>query len=160
MSLSVTALTFSADRGLNRCPGHLLSEWRCHCNPTWEPCTRDWEYVLNPRQEPHLWTMKEILNSHELAEEGRHMRHCVYSYLVSCRRRRSAIFSLRCDGERRVTVEVSLPHFTIRQACGHMNRRLDNDENARLSRRFRETSTPSAELSPESSPYARMTGTA
>lgn len=41
------------------------------------------------------WTITELLDSRELAHEGRAMRHCVASYAQACAARASSIWSLR-----------------------------------------------------------------
>ena len=114
---------------------------------TWKPCGRDWQFVQKSRKEVHIWTVKEVTNSYELAEEGRCMRHCVYTYLASCVRRHSAIFSLRCDDERRLTVELRLPDLAIRQARGKSNRLPTAEEQTFLARWLRACSEPSDEVS-------------
>ena len=59
------------------------------------------------------WTIQELLDSGALQNEGRAMRHCVYSYADRCRRGETKIWSLRLcvEGEekRMVTIEVD-PH--------------------------------------------------
>jgi hypothetical protein len=42
-----------------------------------------------------IWTIHEILNTRELTDEGREMRHCVASYARSCARGTTSIWSLQ-----------------------------------------------------------------
>ncbi|UOQ71444.1 PcfJ domain-containing protein [Hymenobacter cellulosilyticus] len=69
----------------------------------------------------------------ELIHEGRTLRHCVASYLDSCRRGRSAIFSLSLNGTRTVTLEVQA-NRTVVQARGLFNRRPNDEEGAWIQR--------------------------
>jgi hypothetical protein len=57
----------------------------------------------------------------------------VASYLESCRRGRSAIFSLTLNGTRAVTLEVQA-NRTIVQARGLFNRRPNDEEGAWIQR--------------------------
>ncbi|MDF7812038.1 PcfJ domain-containing protein [Hymenobacter sp. YC55] len=68
-----------------------------------------------------------------LLDEGRTLRHCVASYFESCRRGRSAIFSLTLNGTRAVTLEVQA-NRTIVQARGLFNRRPNDEEGAWIQR--------------------------
>ncbi len=68
------------------------------------------------------WTVHEICTSRELFAEGGELQHCVATYQTWILRRRSAIFSLREEGARRVTVEVRLAERTVVQGRGYANR--------------------------------------
>jgi len=63
-----------------------------------------------------LWTMDEILCSRDLVHEGTAMRHCVASYVDDIRTGECSIWSLRCDGQRVLTVEVMSARRLIVQA--------------------------------------------
>ena len=71
------------------------------------------------------WTIREILSGRALAIEGRVMHHCVASYIRSCARRVTLIWSLQMhnhEGTQRIlTVEVRLSAKTICQARGKRN---------------------------------------
>src|SRR5208283_3866653 len=71
------------------------------------------------------WTIRELLCGRELAAEGRAMHHCVASYIRSCARRVTSIWSLQMhnhEGSQRIlTVEVRLSAKTICQARGKRN---------------------------------------
>lgn len=88
-------------------------------------------WVLAPESEtaePEEWCMREILGPLELAAEGRRMRHCVLSYDSQVRRGRCSIWSLRRQGRRRVTVEVSSVTRAVVQVRGRRNRRPTDRE--------------------------------
>lgn len=78
-----------------------------------------------PRTERHLWTVRELCSSAELAAEGRALRHCVATYGVGCASGRTSIWSLRVEGpyawRRALTIEVDVPRRAVRQARGACN---------------------------------------
>ena len=71
------------------------------------------------------WTIRELLCGKELVSEGQAMHHCVASYIRSCARRATSIWSLQMhnhEGSQRIlTVEVRLSSKTICQARGKRN---------------------------------------
>jgi hypothetical protein len=67
------------------------------------------------------WTIMELTNSKLLSDEGRAMNHCVSSYKYSASQGRCSIWSLKCDGERLVTIEVNAQQNIV-QARGKFNR--------------------------------------
>ena len=74
------------------------------------------------------WSIREILNVRELNAEGRAMHHCVRSYANSCRKGKTAIFSLQLtDAEgastRLVTVAVNPTTRRLSQVRGRYNAR-------------------------------------
>jgi hypothetical protein len=75
-----------------------------------------------------VWEISEILTSQELADEGRMMHHCVYSYAGWVKDRTISIWSLRRDHERLLTVEVRNQTREIVQARGRYNRRGTSQE--------------------------------
>jgi hypothetical protein len=60
------------------------------------------------------------------------MSNCVAQYIERCASGQSTIFSLRCEGLRRLTVEVDPRTGVVVQARGPFNRNPDGEENARL----------------------------
>ena len=74
------------------------------------------------------WRVVEILSSKELSKEGRAHRHCVGSYSRSISSGRTSIWSLSCDGERRITIEVTNSNKRVIQARGKFNRHPDAQE--------------------------------
>lgn len=87
---------------------------------------------LGSKRKTTTWIVEELLTGKELAEEGRALSHCVYSYAWSCEKGQSSIWSLRrkrtdAGGaeereERRVTVEIRPMARQIVQARGSRNR--------------------------------------
>ena len=69
-----------------------------------------------------LWEVFELRNARAIAAEGHAMRHCVASYLPSVRRGTTSIWSLRRNGRRRVTIEVSNHTRQVVQTKGRKNR--------------------------------------
>jgi hypothetical protein len=87
------------------------------------------------------WQVEEILTSKALAEEGRRMGHCVYSYAGRIERREVSIWAVTMrDGLGEtgrwamLTVEVRNDARTIVQARGRFNRAATPREQAVLSR--------------------------
>jgi len=80
------------------------------------------------------WRIDEIVNNVELYQEGRAMRHCVYSYTRKITSGHSSIWSLkykRSDSEKSVrvlTVELNNHTKTIVQARGKCNRGPNSQE--------------------------------
>ena len=73
-----------------------------------------------------FWSIRELLNSDELIDEGRELRHCVSTYARSCHIGRSSIWSMEIEdenGRRKVlTIEVAPRERIIRQVRGRRNR--------------------------------------
>lgn len=67
------------------------------------------------------WTVRELTSGRELFEEGCALHHCVASYAGRCAARNIAIFSLRADDQRCVTVEVDRHNRQVLQARGACN---------------------------------------
>jgi len=74
------------------------------------------------------WSTHEMLSVDDLQAEGRAMRHCVFSYGQRIRGGRTSIWSLRRDGRRALTLEVSNPMASIVQVRGRFNRDPERDE--------------------------------
>lgn len=94
----------------------------------WSPCgIRGLDRVEGEPGRQRRFVVLELLTSADLQEEGRVMRHCVYSYASSCARGRCAIFSLRVDeGKglvRQTTIEVTPSARAVVQARGRLNNR-------------------------------------
>ena len=68
------------------------------------------------------WSFRELINSYELDQEGRAMRHCVGGYAWNCVNGSSAIVSLQHNGARQVTLEVSPSTGELQEARGKCNR--------------------------------------
>jgi len=70
---------------------------------------------------PAVWRMDELLSPRALVAEGRAMRHCVGGYVDEVTTGECSIWSIRREGERCLTVEVSADRRII-QARGRRNR--------------------------------------
>ena len=81
----------------------------------------NWENVEGTGKEAVRWSMQEILSTTALAKEGKAMHHCVVSYQDSIIAKRCSIWSLRCNDERALTVEVANAELRVNQACGVCN---------------------------------------
>ena len=93
-----------------------LLRWRTH---GW-----DWELEIQGAR----WSFVELSSSVELREEGQAMRHCVGSYDYSCHIGNSAIFSVRVDEQRELTIELRLPTLALAQVYGKCNRTATRSE--------------------------------
>jgi hypothetical protein len=96
---------------------------RGHAPPSWPWLKwrpRGWDREL--RDGVGGWTVRELINGTELAEESVAMRHCVASYAYRCARGLSTIFSVSLDQVRRVTVEVEPRSRRVVQCRGLRNR--------------------------------------
>ena len=73
-----------------------------------------------------IWSIRELLSSDELIDEGRALRHCVSTYARSCHTGRSSIWSMEIEdenGRRKIlTIEVAPREKVIRQVRGRRNR--------------------------------------
>jgi len=78
------------------------------------------------------WTIKEITTGKSLSEEGKDMRHCVFTYVERCIQGECFIFSVSCksgkDGSEKkiATVEISRYRELV-QAKGKSNIPIDNE---------------------------------
>ena len=80
----------------------------------------------------HVWSTHELLTPMSLAQEGRSMQHCVWSYAWRAARGEVSIWSLQLDGRRRCTVEVR--KGAIVQVRGRQNRLPEREERVALGR--------------------------
>jgi hypothetical protein len=84
-----------------------------------------------------VWTIRELLDSNELAAEGKAMEHCVAThYTEYCAERACTIWSMAIEGvegrERRATIEVDPQTKRIVQAKASLNQEPDDDSRAVL----------------------------
>jgi hypothetical protein len=74
---------------------------------------------------PRKWTIRELLSSGELYQEGLAMQHCVAVYVPACARRASSIWSMRFENEARryrvMTIEVDMKRRMVCQARHRRN---------------------------------------
>lgn len=73
-----------------------------------------------------VWKVEEVLNTRELATEGRVLHHCVLSYSFSIERGDVSIWSVTMNGERLLTIEVRNRVRQIVQARGRYNAPADS----------------------------------
>jgi len=107
-----------------------VREWHGDLNKTvqikehikWAPCTVKSSEIIEGRKKPLIWKINEILDNIGLAREGKAMKHCVASYVGSCKSRRSAIFSMTCNDTRMLTIEINLQTMSLNQVRGSLNR--------------------------------------
>jgi len=73
-----------------------------------------------------FWSIRELLSSDELIDEGRALQHCVQTYARSCHTGRSSIWSMEIEDEngcrKILTIEVTPREKIIRQVRGRRNR--------------------------------------
>ncbi len=83
-------------------------------------------------KEDDVWTIRQLLGSQALIEEGQAMNHCVASYANSCNRNQTSIWTMRRQlkglQKRVLTVEVRLCDLAICQVRGKNNRLADANE--------------------------------
>jgi hypothetical protein len=87
----------------------------------YKPGEYEREYTDRTGTERVIWTVTEVLTGKELADEGRILHHCVYSYAGSINSRRTSIWSLRANGQRVMTIEVANSSHTVVQYRGKHN---------------------------------------
>ena len=75
------------------------------------------------------WTLAELTTSKQLRDEGLAMSHCVGGYAPRCARGDCAIFSMCCNDQRVLTVEIDPDSLRILQAKGQHNRASHAKEN-------------------------------
>jgi len=91
----------------------------------WKEHGWNWRYQ---DENGNQWTVDELNSETMLQEEGDSLHHCVGSYVIHCYENRCSIFSLKVNGERRLTVEVNPLTRRIGQARGSFNRSTTDDE--------------------------------
>ncbi|MGD9546003.1 MAG: PcfJ domain-containing protein [Candidatus Krumholzibacteriia bacterium] len=70
-----------------------------------------------------LWSFQEILTARDLVDEGSAMRHCVATYARNIGCGYCSIWSLRMNGNRKLTIEVVNRERRVVQVRGKSNRR-------------------------------------
>lgn len=90
----------------------------------------DWEWTLDGANGDSSgeWSFEELTSGEQLFREGEAMHHCVSSYAARCAAGHSAIVSVKCEGVRRLTVEISPRTKHIVQVRGPYNRPADATE--------------------------------
>lgn len=96
----------------------------------WKAHDMDWRYQ---DRFGRVWTINEITSGEELYKEGRILKHCAGLRFSNCILNLTAIFSMKCNRERRATIEIKVPQKRFLQAAGFKNRPLDKAERFILS---------------------------
>lgn len=78
------------------------------------------------------WSVTELVDGLSLVKEGQVMRHCVALYSIRCLNGECALFSLRRQGTRQITIEVDLRQMRVVQARGKFNRAAKPEEQAAI----------------------------
>jgi len=68
------------------------------------------------------WSITEILSVTRLLKEGKSMNHCVYGYRGDIRKGRCSIWSVSCNRQMKLTIEVNNQNKQIVQVRGKNNR--------------------------------------
>lgn len=88
----------------------------------------DWADACDGAGAAPRWTVRELTSGQALYEEGQALRHCVAGYARRCAAGDCAIFSLQCDDQRRLTIEIAPAGRRIIQARGACNRPATPEE--------------------------------
>lgn len=91
----------------------------------WDGNNWDWTFT---DVRGNVWEFMELVNGKQLYEEGQYMKHCVGTYGGRCASGASAIFSLKKNAGRVITIEVNPKSKMIIQSLGKNNRRPLTDE--------------------------------
>lgn len=83
----------------------------------WKSHGWDWTTMAHGKK----WRFAELTTSQALHDEGESMEHCVGGYSLSCLDGYAAIFSLRCEGYRKVTIEIDPVSKKLTQVQGKYN---------------------------------------
>lgn len=83
----------------------------------WKKRGWDWSTLIQGKK----WRFIELSTTKELYDEGESMEHCVGGYSLSCVDGYAAIFSLRCEGKRKVTIEIDPASKQLTQVQGKFN---------------------------------------
>lgn len=86
-------------------------------NAFWNNHGWNWTVMAHGKQ----WRFTELTSSQALFDEGESMEHCVGGYSLSCVDGYAAIFSLRCEGFRKVTIEIDPMSKQLTQVQGKYN---------------------------------------
>lgn len=89
--------------------------------------SHDWNWEHSDETDLQ-WTMEELTSSDELYKESLYMQHCVKTYSGRCVSGISAIFSLKLEGERKLTIEIAPQSKKVVQALGKFNRMAESRE--------------------------------
>ena len=91
----------------------------------WQGHGANWEKTL---ESGTTWSAVELTSHAELVEEGSQLHHCVALYAALCMVGECAIFSIRRNNSRVLTVEIKMPDWSVKQARGSCNRSASAEE--------------------------------
>jgi len=97
---------------------HLARQTELRGRTTWD--NKGTDYVFEHGEDS--WTITELCSLQELIDEGSALAHCVATYARRCVAEKSAILSLRRNGQRRITIELDCRTGGVVQARGMSNR--------------------------------------
>jgi len=80
-----------------------------------------------------IWQIQEICTLKELVEEGKILHHCVASFSGMCIKQYYSIWSLTCNGSRKLTIQLILSNYSLGQIRGLQNRMPTPRENQIIS---------------------------
>jgi hypothetical protein len=104
-------------------------------NERWAAAGVSWECSQDHSQgPPESWRFEELIQSSELWEEGVAMRHCVAKYDSQCQQGRTVVVSLKRNGERVLTIELTGNALVLGQVKGRFNREATAEESQLVQR--------------------------
>jgi hypothetical protein len=104
-------------------------------NERWAAAGVSWECSQDHSQgPPESWRFEELIQSSELWEEGVAMRHCVAKYDSQCQQGRTVVVSLKRNGERVLTIELTGNALVLGQVKGCFNREATAEESQLVQR--------------------------
>lgn len=80
-----------------------------------------------------IWQIQEICTLKNLMEEGKILHHCVASFSGMCIKQYYSIWSLTCNGEHKLTIQLILSNYSLGQIRGLQNRMPTPRENQIIS---------------------------
>jgi hypothetical protein len=123
---------------LKEAPAYLEKALRAlggKTNECWAAAGVSWECSQDDSEgTPEVWRFEELIQSSELWEEGVAMRHCVAKYDSQCQWGRTAVVSLRRNGERVLTIELKGSALVLGQVKGRFNREATAEESQLVQR--------------------------
>lgn len=105
----------------------------------WQPSgIREFEFVEGAEHgNRKTWTIRELIGSRALVDEGRRMKHCVASYVSSCAQGRCSIWAMEVESRegRQKSLTLEIRNRTLCQARGKLNR-LPTDKERQIFTRW------------------------
>ena len=114
--------TFNSIFNLTRKWEDRISKLQTNKNRKWKSLSIDYEY--------DNFSVKEIDNEYELNQEGKKMRHCVYSYIDKALKEQYRVFSIKGTTKRyRATLGIERvgKNWELNQVRGYCNSTVPED---------------------------------